>query len=249
MERAYETELSGKLDLTRLNAAEVQVLELLADGHTAKSIASLTGRSVVSVNERLRQARRKTGVSSSRELARLLKAQKNGHEQIGLFPSDMLPQSGTRFRAGAIAMGVLFLAIAATAIVNHQASDTAPAPPTITDPVLSEVLPAAQWEPGHLAQLVRTEVRDPAWASQLETELQKRFSSLVAAGDVRLIKVTCARTVCEVVGKINETDLKKADVVGQNLQDEKLNTLGDGKAKHVAIAFGSKGFVSYWTRS
>ena len=49
MERAYETELSGKLDLTRLNAAEVQVLELLADGHTAKSIASLTDRSVVSV--------------------------------------------------------------------------------------------------------------------------------------------------------------------------------------------------------
>jgi DNA-binding CsgD family transcriptional regulator len=239
----------AKLDLTRLNAAEVQALELLADGHTAKSIASLTGRSVVSVNERLRQARRKTGVSSSRELARLLKAQKNGHEQIGLFPSDILPQSSTRFRMGALAVGVLFLAIAATAFVSHQGSDTAHGPSPITDPVLSGVLPTAEWEPRRLAELVRTEVRDPAWASQLETELRKRFSSLVAAGDVRLTRVTCARTVCEVVGEINETDLKRAEVVGRNLQDEKLNILGDGKAKHVAISFGSKGFASYWARA
>jgi hypothetical protein len=42
---------------------------------------------------------------------------------------------------------------------------------------------------------------------------------------------------------------ERAEVVGRNLQDEKLNILGDGKAKHVAISFGSKGFASYWARA
>ncbi|MBN8809286.1 MAG: hypothetical protein J0I47_13775 [Sphingomonas sp.] len=61
------------LDLTSLNAAEREALALLASGHTAKSIATLTGRTEAAVNERLRDARRKTGVGSSRELARLLR--------------------------------------------------------------------------------------------------------------------------------------------------------------------------------
>jgi DNA-binding CsgD family transcriptional regulator len=66
-------------DLSALNSAEREALSLLAQGHTAKSIASITGRSVGSINERLREARRKTGVRSSRELARLFAAQeKNG---------------------------------------------------------------------------------------------------------------------------------------------------------------------------
>ncbi|HET6407092.1 MAG TPA: sigma factor-like helix-turn-helix DNA-binding protein [Chthoniobacteraceae bacterium] len=54
-------------DLARLNEAEREALRLLAEGHTAKSIAGLTGRSVAAVNERLREARRKTGIGSSRE--------------------------------------------------------------------------------------------------------------------------------------------------------------------------------------
>lgn len=51
------------IDFGKLNAAERTALSLLARGHTAKSIANLTDRSVGAVNERLREARRKTGVA------------------------------------------------------------------------------------------------------------------------------------------------------------------------------------------
>ena len=63
---------SMSLNLDRLTAQEQDLLRLLAQGHTAKTIANLTGLSVNSINERLRSARRKTGAVSSRELARRL---------------------------------------------------------------------------------------------------------------------------------------------------------------------------------
>ena len=69
-------------DLRRLSAAERQVLALLAQGHTAKSISRLTGDSEGAINERLRSARRKTGMGSSRELARRLR-QENRAEFSG----------------------------------------------------------------------------------------------------------------------------------------------------------------------
>ncbi|PXA94367.1 hypothetical protein DMC18_06555 [Caulobacter sp. D5] len=59
-------------DLSRLSDAERRVLLLLARGHTAKSAAVALGVSESAVNERLREARRKTGVGSSRQLARLV---------------------------------------------------------------------------------------------------------------------------------------------------------------------------------
>jgi DNA-binding CsgD family transcriptional regulator len=59
-----------------LNERELEILRLLASGHTVKTIAVQLGCSEASINERLRDARRKTGVGSSRELARLLGAQK-----------------------------------------------------------------------------------------------------------------------------------------------------------------------------
>ncbi|MEQ1496973.1 MAG: helix-turn-helix transcriptional regulator [Novosphingobium sp.] len=67
-----------------LTDKEVEVLRLLAAGHTVKSIAFGLGRSETSINERLRDARRKTGVGSSRELARLLDAQKIWDKNIDL---------------------------------------------------------------------------------------------------------------------------------------------------------------------
>ncbi|MFM5906506.1 MAG: helix-turn-helix transcriptional regulator [Novosphingobium sp.] len=63
---------------------EVEILRLLTAGHTVKTIAAQLGRSEASINERLRDARRKTGVGSSRELARLLGEQKNRHDFIEL---------------------------------------------------------------------------------------------------------------------------------------------------------------------
>ena len=60
----------------KLTEKEIEILRLLTAGHTVKSIAVRLGRSEASINERLRDARRKTGVGSSRELARLLAEQK-----------------------------------------------------------------------------------------------------------------------------------------------------------------------------
>lgn len=55
-----------------LSEREKETLRLLLTGHDAKSIAVALSLSVHTVNERLREARRKLGVSSSREAARLL---------------------------------------------------------------------------------------------------------------------------------------------------------------------------------
>ena len=74
-----------------LSDRERETLRLLGQGHEAKSIASTLDVSVHSVNERLRTARRKLGVSSSREAARLLLAREAeaapnnfGHKEIGV---------------------------------------------------------------------------------------------------------------------------------------------------------------------
>lgn len=56
-----------------LTEKEKQTLRLLLAGHDAKSMARLLDLSVHTVNERLRDARRKLSVSSSREAARLLR--------------------------------------------------------------------------------------------------------------------------------------------------------------------------------
>jgi len=64
--------------LARLSERERQVLRLLSQGHDAKSAARSLDVSVHAVNERLREARRKLGVTSSREAARLFAAA--GHD-------------------------------------------------------------------------------------------------------------------------------------------------------------------------
>ncbi len=55
-----------------LTEKEKQTLRLMVRGHDAKSIAHALDLSVHTINERLRDARRKLAVSSSREAARLL---------------------------------------------------------------------------------------------------------------------------------------------------------------------------------
>ncbi|AWW74927.1 LuxR family transcriptional regulator [Erythrobacter sp. KY5] len=56
-----------------LTEKEREALHLLLDGHDTKSSATALGLSVHTVNDRLRNARRKLGVSSSREAARILR--------------------------------------------------------------------------------------------------------------------------------------------------------------------------------
>lgn len=62
-----------------LTEKEKQTLRLIVRGHDAKSIARNLGLSVHTINERLRDARRKMAVSSSRQAARfLLEAEGDG---------------------------------------------------------------------------------------------------------------------------------------------------------------------------
>src|SRR3954463_333948 len=62
-----------------LTEKEKQTLRLIVRGHDAKSIARSLGLSVHTINERLRDARRKLEVSSSREAARLLLEAEGGY--------------------------------------------------------------------------------------------------------------------------------------------------------------------------
>ncbi|WP_086606718.1 helix-turn-helix domain-containing protein [Erythrobacter donghaensis] len=121
-----------------LSDKEREILRLLAGGHTVKSIAAQLGRSEASINERLREARRKTGVGSSRELARQLAAQKIWDDEIDLSPlassaedSSVPRKSGFVWTKGRIAMAFLLpaaalgLALAAGTATLPEAAQTA----------------------------------------------------------------------------------------------------------------------------
>ncbi|WP_375427295.1 DUF4019 domain-containing protein [uncultured Sphingomonas sp.] len=75
---------NGILTLTE---REKETLRLLVGGHDAKSIARQLGLSVHTINERLRDARRKLDVSSSREAARLLA---EAEQRAPDYPTDKL---------------------------------------------------------------------------------------------------------------------------------------------------------------
>ncbi|WP_267433603.1 DUF4019 domain-containing protein [Sphingomonas sp. GM_Shp_1] len=64
--------MRAKQGIGALTEKEKQTLRLIVRGHDAKSIAQSLDLSVHTINERLRDARRKLSVSSSREAARLL---------------------------------------------------------------------------------------------------------------------------------------------------------------------------------
>lgn len=66
-----------------LTEKEKQTLRLIVRGHDAKSTARHLGLSVHTVNERLRDARRKLEVSSSREAARLVLDTEGAPQKLG----------------------------------------------------------------------------------------------------------------------------------------------------------------------
>src|SRR3546814_7533883 len=67
-----------------LTEKEKETLRLLVDGHDAKSMARHLGLSVHTINEKLRDARRKMSASSSREAARQLRElEREGPENFG----------------------------------------------------------------------------------------------------------------------------------------------------------------------
>lgn len=136
-----------------LTAKEKEALRLLLNGHDAKSMARLLGRSVHTVNERLRDARRKLGVTSSREAARLLREREGqtpellGDKTFGDAAPGGLAQvlhqpvqgSGIKRRAGWIVGGIamtLGLALLALSALSGpgQLPAAAPAPAAAASP-------------------------------------------------------------------------------------------------------------------
>src|SRR3954462_10968077 len=89
-----------------LTEKEKETLRLLLAGHDAKSLARHFGLSVHTINERLRDARRKLSASSSREAARLLREaegadpQSLGDNGIGDAASPSLPQEAGTANTG-----------------------------------------------------------------------------------------------------------------------------------------------------
>ena len=134
----------------QLTEKEKQTLRLIVRGHDAKSTARSLGLSVHTINERLRDARRKMAVSSSREAARLLLEAEGvpdflGDSGIGedaaaapadqdAAPVDGVGRASRRSRIiiGVLAM-TLFLGLMALAVLPQ----TTAAPPATTPAVQS----------------------------------------------------------------------------------------------------------------
>jgi DNA-binding CsgD family transcriptional regulator len=128
--------------LPALTDKEKQTLRLLLGGYDAKSMARYLNLSVHTINERLRDARRKLGTSSSREAARLLGEAEApspstipelfGDKRLGAAPAAMIEQiepARTVHRAvwiiGGIAVMSFALALFALAAPAQQAATPA----------------------------------------------------------------------------------------------------------------------------
>lgn len=149
-------------DVWGLTEKERQTLRLMVRGHDAKSIASSLGLSVHTVNERLRDARRKMTVSSSREAARLLLQKEGetaphslGDTEMGEDPGqseadeDKAPVSGVERskRSVWIIAGVLLMSLllALLALSPLAQIDTTPPAPSAESAHSQTAETASQW--------------------------------------------------------------------------------------------------------
>lgn len=142
-----------------LTEKEKQTLRLLVDGHDAKSMARLLGLSIHTINERLRDARRKMAVSSSREAARKLRDIERRYPEISgdkvlgeaaIIPGmeELAPPAEARrmvrssgWVAGAIIMS---FSLALLAFASMSGSADTPAAPASTAPTESAAAAAAR---------------------------------------------------------------------------------------------------------
>ena len=145
-----------------LTDRQKQTLRLLLKGHDAKSIARTLGLSVHTINERLRDTRRKLEVGSSREAARLLaEAEQSYPEELGdqtlgvtgtaanVLSEAPPDRSGRTLRfawlsGGMFVMSLLIAAFAVVAVINTQASPQGASPTSPAASVSQPSDPAVQ---------------------------------------------------------------------------------------------------------
>lgn len=276
--RAQHSSRAALPDLNQLNPAEREALQLLGEGHTAKSIASFTRRSVAAINERLREARRKTGASSSRELARLLRAQKTWDEEMGMASTTpdnastqigALPRAGSAGTKGTIVMGIFVIAAIAVATfglqeISQTLNDPARgavsmerqgSPSGVQDSLLGDMFSSRNLELRQLFERVRAETRDAPWAARAEAAIKARYAPSSSSGQVENVRVICASTVCEMAGLIGGGGENDVDVAMQTLQDHRFEArLDEIGLKRQGARFVSRpnsdetAFAIYWSR-
>lgn len=265
MSGSSETDVSEGPDLGRLSAAERAVLELLAQGHTAKSIAGVTRQSEGAINERLRSARRKTGVGSSRELARLIGAQKNRAKIIGISAvTSPVAGDGTqatpkraRFASlkGSLPMLVTLCAVVAALVLQGpsmrlQTAQTG----AVDDPLVGSAVYQGPPNFHVLHDQVRREPRAQA-SARTEAALRDAFDRALQAGGKSELRVICGSTLCEAAGVI-AGDQAQINTAMRAVQGRRM---GEDAAKAglsgVGMSFGSPphqlermAFVTYWKR-
>jgi len=238
-----ETDLSG------LNEGERGALELLAQGHTAKSIAQITGRSVASVNERLREARRKTGIGSSRELARLVAAQENRDKQIGVVAAvagaPAVDRQAAAPAAGSLIKGLLVMTPIALAAATALALLAPGTPKAVQDgPFPGGLTPAD----AH-AQLV-AEPRDPGWAPQAEAALRARYGAVPEIAPS--LKVRCGATLCEITARFALAAGVDQNPVWQRLQSPPVtDDIATLRLNNTMTGFSGDAlpFYAFWVRA
>ncbi|WP_267388366.1 DUF4019 domain-containing protein [Sphingomonas sp. GC_Shp_3] len=152
-----------------LSEKEKQTLRLIVRGHDAKSVARSLGLSVHTINERLRNARQKLAVSSSREAARVLLEAEGGSvtpptpnfavdEIIGADPSRPPADQGAAPTDGAgrthhrpwLILGGSVMTFALSLLIFAAMPQGNPAPPapagtTLATPDAEVVETARQW--------------------------------------------------------------------------------------------------------
>ena len=140
-----------------LTEKEKETLRLLVSGYDAKSMARHLGLSVHTVNERLRDARRKMAVSSSREAARQLRAAEGsapeilGDKALGDATGGSVAEHAASVEAprmvrplGWIIGGLMSLALALFAFTSMTGTAVAPAAAPATAPAESAAVGAAR---------------------------------------------------------------------------------------------------------
>ena len=136
-----------------LTEKERQTLRLILRGHDAKSMANELGVSVHTINERLRCARRKLDVTSSKEAARILDANDAAEDEsladkrIGEASLGKASETGAvsqdaarKFLPGVFVMLTLF---AAGLVLTSQLADTTTSPPPQAEQVADEAVSGA----------------------------------------------------------------------------------------------------------
>ena len=152
------------MELWGLTEKEKQTLRLIVRGHDAKSIARTLDLSVHTINERLRDARRKMAVASSREAARMLFAAESetpdslGDGRIGADPGgpagDVAVEPARRRSPLTIGVLLMTLLLGLVALVAAPSviQSTPPAPAVVQSDVVDAarawllLLDQSRWE-------------------------------------------------------------------------------------------------------